>query len=204
MVIERAPDWADTTVAPGPERTPAVDPALVELAADLAPGSALDLGCGTGADSIWLAKLGWDVTAVDASSEAVDLARTTADAAGLTIAFHVADLASWRPTARFDLVVLTDALPARGQGRSRTLEMAAAAVAPGGRILVTDLDVILGREGWMAEKHLVSREELERHLDGFRILRSSTRLAKRRHGYEELALPVASVVASRRTDLRSI
>ena len=157
-----------------------------------------------GQDAIWLAQGGWNVTAVDGSSGSVTEARMAAAAAGVTIAFHVAELASWRPASRYDLVVLTDSLPERGKGRSRTLEMAAAAVAPGGTILVSDLDVSLGREGWMAEKHLVSREELERHLDGFRILRSTTRVARRPHGYEELVLPVAHVVARRRTDLRTL
>ena len=56
----------------------------------------------------------------------------------------------------------------------------------------------------MAEKHLVSREELERHLDGFRVHRSVTRSARHRHGYDERFLPVASVVATRRTDLRTL
>ena len=193
MAIERAPvsGWSELpgTVVP-------VDPALIEVAADLVPGKALELGCGSGQDAIWLAQGGWNVTAVDGSSGSVTEARMAAAAAGVTIAFHVAELASWRPASRYDLVVLTYSLPARGKGRSRTLEMAAAAVAPGGTILVTDLDVSLGREGWMAEKHLVSREELERHLDGFRILRSATRVARRPHGYEELVLPVAHVVAT--------
>jgi SAM-dependent methyltransferase len=204
MAIERAPAWADPVVGPAPERIPTVDPAIVELVADLVPGKALDLGCGSGTDSLWLAERGWTVTAVDPSPDAVDEARHAAASAGVSIVFHEADLASYRPTSVFDLVILTHALPARGRGRSRTLEMAAAAVAPGGRILVADLDVSLAMDGWMAEKHLVSRDELERHLGGFRILRSATRLASRPHGYEELVLPVASVTASRRTDLRTL
>ena len=45
------------------------------------------------------------------------------------------DLATWTPRSRYDLVFCTFALPARGMGRSRMLETAAAAVAPGGTIL---------------------------------------------------------------------
>jgi SAM-dependent methyltransferase len=201
-VPARAPGWAALAELQPPADP--VDDGLIEAATDLVPGGALELGCGSGQDGVWLAGLGWNVTAVDPDPEAVERARAAAARAGVTIAFHLADLASWRPASRFDLVVLTYALPARGHGRSRTLEMAAAAVAPGGRILVTELDISLAREGRMAEKHLVSRDELERHLDGFRILRSSTRLTKRPHGYEELVLPVVSVVASRRTDLRTL
>jgi hypothetical protein len=77
-------------------------------------------------------------------------------------------------------------------------------VAPGGMIVLTELDVALFRAGRMAEKHLVSVEELERHLDGFRITRSGTRMVRRRHGYEELLMPAAHVVATRRTDLRTL
>ncbi|KAA1419648.1 class I SAM-dependent methyltransferase [Nocardioides humilatus] len=45
---------------------------LVEQTADLTPGHALDVGCGEGADAIWLAEQGWEVTAVDVSRVALD------------------------------------------------------------------------------------------------------------------------------------
>jgi hypothetical protein len=56
----------------------------------------------------------------------------------------------------------------------------------------------------MAEKYLASTDELERYLDGFRIHRSAVRMARHRHGYEERVLPVANIIATRRTDLRTI
>jgi trans-aconitate methyltransferase len=185
-----------------PPRTP-VDESLIEAVAELAPGKALDLGCGSGQNAVWLAQRGWVVTAVDISPGAIAEARSAAAAAGVSIVFDVADITAWRPASRFDLVVSTFALPARGMGRGRMLEMAAAAVAPGGAILVTEFDIKLSRDGRMAEKYLVSREEVERYLDGFRVNRSRTRMTRHRHGYEELVLPVATVVATRRTDLRS-
>ena len=89
-------------------------------------------------------------------------------------------------------------------GRSRMLEMATNAVAIGGRLLLTEFDISLARQGWMAEKYLVSVEELERHLYGFRVDRSGVRTVRHRHGYEERVLPVAIVIATRRTDLRSL
>ncbi|QMU80422.1 methyltransferase domain-containing protein [Streptacidiphilus sp. PB12-B1b] len=42
-----------------------VNPQLVAEAARLAPGAALDVGCGEGGDALWLAERGWRVTAVD-------------------------------------------------------------------------------------------------------------------------------------------
>jgi SAM-dependent methyltransferase len=194
-------DWAPLTTIESPR--PPIDETLIEVASDLNPGKALDLGCGSGQNAVWLAQRGWVVTAVDISPGAITEAKGSAAAAGVSIAFDVADITSWRPASRFDLVICTFAVPARGMGRSRVLEMAASAVAPGGAILVTELDVALARDGRMAEKHLVSTEEIERHLDGFRVERSRTRLARRPHGYEEIVLPVATVVATRRTDLRS-
>ena len=192
--VLRAPDVAHVPV----------DGDLVDVASGLVPGKALDLGCGEGRDGIWLAQRGWTVTGVDRSPLAVDEARAAAARAGVPATFAVADLADWTPASLFDLVYCTYALPARGMGRSRMLQMAAAAVLPGGTILLSEFDASLRAEGWMAEKYLVSSEELERHLDGFRINRSTVRLARHRHGYDERVLPVATVVATRRTDLRRL
>ena len=144
----------------------------------MAPGKALDLGCGEGQNSVWLAAARLDrATPWTCPPSAIAEARDYATAAGVdrTIVFEVADIAGWAPVSRYDLVFCTFALPARGMGRSRMLDMAAAAVAPGGTILLTEFDVSLRRDGWMAEKYLVSIEELERHLGGFRVERSAVR-----------------------------
>lgn len=63
--------------------------ALVEAVGDLAPGRALDLGCGEGADSVWLATGGWQVTGVDISSTAIERAGELASERG------VSDQTSW-------------------------------------------------------------------------------------------------------------
>ena len=213
-VPAHASDWATPAATPTPDWAPALAPerprtpvseGLVEVASAMPPGKALDLGCGEGQNAVWLAGRGWIVTAVDMSSSAIADARAYAAAAGVdrTIVFDVADIAGWTPASRYDLVFCAFALPARGMGRSRMLDMAAAAVAPGGTILITEFDASLRRDGWMAEKYLVSVEELERHLGGFRIEQAGVRRARHRHGYEERVLPVANVVATRRTDLRS-
>jgi trans-aconitate methyltransferase len=192
------PDPAATSPSGAPEVAPTpVNEDLAEIARKLAPGKALDLGCGEGANSIWLATQGWTVRSVDMSASAISEASAAASGAGVTVLFDVADISEWRPASRYDLVICTFALPARGMGRSRMLEMAAAAVAPGGSLLVTEFDISLARQGWMAEKYLVSIEELERHLYGFRIDHSGVRMARHRHGYEERVLPAARVIATR-------
>lgn len=82
---------------------------MAELAG-LAPGRALDAGCGHGADTLWLAARGFQVTAVDFSAAALAHARSMAAAAGPEIAGRVewveSDLARWRvEPGRYDLVV---------------------------------------------------------------------------------------------------
>jgi methyl halide transferase len=57
----------------------------------LNPCRAVELGCGTGASAVWLAQQGFDVTAVDLSSLAVERARQRAKAAGVRVRFLVAD-----------------------------------------------------------------------------------------------------------------
>ncbi len=78
---------------------------LVVEVADRTPGRALDVGCGEGADAIWLARQGWDVTAIDISEVALRRAREAADAAGVTVEWVCGDALDARlPTSSFDLV----------------------------------------------------------------------------------------------------
>lgn len=65
---------------------------LVEGPDALPPGSALDIGCGTGDASIYLAQRGWQVTGVDFVPKALDKARAKARAADVTVDFVHADV----------------------------------------------------------------------------------------------------------------
>ncbi len=83
--------------------TPA--PLLVDLADRLQPGRALDLACGHGRNAIHLARLGWQVTAVDASPAAIRILRERAS--GLPVDARVADLETGDysiPPESFDLI----------------------------------------------------------------------------------------------------
>lgn len=82
---------------------------LLAEVGDLPPGRALDAGCGHGAEAIWLAASGWQVTAVDFSATALAHARSTAEALGQDVAGRIewveGDLGSWTPPlGLFDLV----------------------------------------------------------------------------------------------------
>jgi SAM-dependent methyltransferase len=110
---------------------------LVAEAADLPPGRALDAGCGEGADAIWLAGRGWQVTAVDFATAALRKAADHAAAAGVAdrIEWRHADLTAWTPAdAAYDLVSAQFVhLP---QAPERLFARLSEAVAPGGTLLV--------------------------------------------------------------------
>src|SRR6202008_569344 len=79
---------------------------LVEEITGLAPGRALDLGCGEGGDAVWLARQGWHVTAVDVSGVALSRTSRAAEEAGVAdrVAVVRHDLSRSFPTGTFDLV----------------------------------------------------------------------------------------------------
>ena len=66
--------------------------ALIEGPSPLPPGRALDLGCGTGTDTLYLATHGWDVTAVDMVPQALATARQKSTAAGVSPRFLKGDV----------------------------------------------------------------------------------------------------------------
>ncbi|WP_040781384.1 class I SAM-dependent methyltransferase [Nocardia pneumoniae] len=113
---------------------------LVREIEAIAPGSALDLGCAEGADAIWLAERGWQVTAVDVSETALGRARAEARRQGLSdrIDWQRHDLAESFPPGRFDLVTAQylHSPAARDGERTSILRRAADAVAPGGLLLI--------------------------------------------------------------------
>ncbi|MEV1000976.1 class I SAM-dependent methyltransferase [Nonomuraea sp. NPDC050202] len=112
------------------------NPYLAPETAGLAPGTALDAGCGSGAEAIWLAERGWHVTAADISSHALAAAArrpTSGDATG-RLHWVRADLTTWRPDAPFDLVMTHYAHPAMPQ--LDFYDRIAGWVAPGGTLLI--------------------------------------------------------------------
>ena len=124
------------------------NPQLVREAGGLRPGKALELGCGEGADAIWLAHQGWSVTAVDVSSvalerarshELAELARESVHASNGTlesrITWQQADLTQWHPGNSYDLVT-SQFLHSQELDWRVPLRAAASAVKAGGTLLV--------------------------------------------------------------------
>jgi SAM-dependent methyltransferase len=172
-----------------------VDPDVVRVASELEPGTALDLGCGSGQNSIWLGARGWRVHCVDIARGAIERAESAAAKAGIKATFEKADVTHWRTKDRFDLVISTYALPSRGPGRINALTVARDAVAPGGTLLIAEFDESLAASGWMAADHLVSLGEITEALPGFELEQAEVRVTKHRHGSEADDLPVVMVVA---------
>ena len=110
---------------------------LTHVARSLPPGRALDLGCGEGADTIWLATQGWDATGIDISPTAISRAADAARVAGVSARFVAADLATGvAGEGEFDLVTASFLHSPVTLDRMQALRRAAARIAPGGRLLV--------------------------------------------------------------------
>ncbi|GIF75018.1 class I SAM-dependent methyltransferase [Asanoa siamensis] len=108
---------------------------LVTEAADLPPGRALDVGCGEGADALWLARRGWRVTATDIAETAL----RRGAAAGADVADRVtwtrADLRTDPPAPHAYDLVTVQYFPLRKDAGPTAVEGLLAAVANGGTLL---------------------------------------------------------------------
>lgn len=132
--------WDGVHAARPQTASPRPNARLVETAADLPPGDALDLGCGNGGDALWLAGRGWRVTAVDLSAVAVQRLTERAARAGLgeRVSARRHDLDRSFPAGHFDLVTAHYLHTPYDLDRASVLRRAAHALRPGGRLLVVD------------------------------------------------------------------
>jgi SAM-dependent methyltransferase len=120
------------------------NPQLVTEASGLAPTTALDVGCGEGADAVWLAERGWQVTALDISQVALDRAgehaRQSAPESADRITWQQADLTEGLPLEPgFGLVSVQFLHVPPGQRDPLYLQLAEL-VAPGGTLLIVGHD----------------------------------------------------------------
>ena len=130
--------WEDQwgTATSGRRNQLPVNPYLTAEAAHVPVGTALDAGCGTGTEALWLAEHGWNVTAADISATALTEAQTRAAAAGTGehIDWVETDLSRWEPGRTWDFVVTSYAHAQIGQ--LPLYRRIASWVAPGGTLLI--------------------------------------------------------------------
>ncbi|TRW88249.1 class I SAM-dependent methyltransferase [Mycolicibacterium sp. 018/SC-01/001] len=118
-----------------------VNPWLADVAGSLVPGRALDLGCGEGADVLWLAEHGWQVLGVDISETALQRAIEEGIRRGAAIrrvSLQQMNLSNDFPEGTFDLVSAQFLQSFVHLDRRRIFTLAARAVAPGGVLIIVD------------------------------------------------------------------
>jgi SAM-dependent methyltransferase len=134
----RAEEWDERYEArrqwsEGPNRL------VAELVAGLPPGTAVDLAAGEGRHALWLAGLGWEVTAVDFS--AVGIGRGRTQPGGERVRWETADVLEWSaPASSVDLVLIAY-LHLRQEDMLPMLLRSVEWLRPGGRFLLLGHDV---------------------------------------------------------------
>ena len=144
---------------------------LIAEAARLPPGRALDAGCGHGAETLWLAAHGWQVSAVDFSASALAHAEAMAKSADAEIADRITwvegDLSVWSPAREaFDLVVCFYVHVAGPV--DEFVRRMASGVAPGGTLFMVGhrpIDPATGQRTAAADQAHVSVEDVTAALD---------------------------------------
>ena len=142
--------------------------------AELPPGRALDLAAGEGRNAIWLARRGWQVTAVDFAKAALDKGRELAG--GLPVEWVCGDATTWREDASYDVsVVAYLQLPA--DERRAANRNAFTALRPGGTFLLVAHDstnLAEGTGGPQDQDVLMTAQDVLADLDGesFEVVRA--------------------------------
>ena len=143
----------------------------------LPPGRALDVASGEGRNAVWLAERGWRVTAIDFSDVALAKAARLAESRGVEVEWVVGDVLEHElGTQAFDLVaVLYLQLP--HAELARVLRSAAAALAPGGTLVVIGHDTTNLTDGYGGPRDpsvLFTPDEVVAELGGLAVERAES------------------------------
>jgi SAM-dependent methyltransferase len=152
------------TAAPAPELV-----ALVEGPDHLAPGRALDIGCGTGTSSVYLAKNGWEVTGVDIVSRALATAQRKAADAGVGVRLLQGDVTRLNDLGtgeRYDLLVDLGCYHMIPDGQRDAYAQSITGMAAPGALL---LMIGMGRFGRFG----LTEDDLRRRFSGWKLTRSA-------------------------------
>jgi SAM-dependent methyltransferase len=146
-------------------------PEVVEEVSAMEPGRALDLGCGTGTNVLWLAQHGWTAVGVDRSATAIESARRKADwtASAMFAEGDVTRLAELEIDGPFDLVLDIGCFHGLPAGRRDAYVREVARVAsPGGRMLM----FAHGQRAWWPGSQRTREPEIRRRFaEAFEIER---------------------------------
>lgn len=163
--------------------------------ADREPGVGLDLASGEGRNAIWLAERGWEMTAVDFSSVAIERGREHSS----QVHFVVADVLTWQPERSYDLVliaylhlVLADFEP--------VVRRAATWLRPGGELFMVGHDrtnIEHGVGGPQYPEVLWEVEEILPWLDGLDIVEAGV-VEREVEIDDELAVALDALIRARR------
>ena len=150
MMSTDFPEFWDETWAEIGATGSGSDEILAEHVGNLTPKRALEIGCGIGGNAVWLAKKGWQVTAVDYSTVAIEKGRQLAREQGVSVDFVVADASKYQPSGNFDLTTSFDVqlFPVE---RANMLANMSKVLAPGGTLLFVSHDRSGLPSGWSEE-----------------------------------------------------
>lgn len=170
------------------------DEALVELAKTLTLGRALDVGCGGGHDSLWLAQQGWSVTAIDTSRHAVAKLRALARESQLDVTAVKQDVTTLETTDEFGLVSICYMhLPA--SDRVKMLASAGRALKPGGTLIFRSFESGIA-EAPFDRSLLPSRDDVLAEL-GERLMVKRANVADEFFAYMKKMMRLLTVIALR-------
>ena len=146
------------------------DELLAKHTGHLKPGRALDLGCGSGGNAIWLAQRGWQVTAVDFSDVAIEKGKAQAADKRVGVEFVASDVTTYQPDGLYDLII-SFYIHLWPNQRAQMLSRAAQALTRGGKLLFVSHDQSSPPLGWDQDdlESLTSPDEVATELTGLRI-----------------------------------
>jgi len=178
--------------------------AILELARELEPGAALDVGCGAGGLLVALAQLGWEVHGIDLAPNAILAARKVFARHQTQGDLVACDASSYRPSRRYELVTNSFALPLKRAAQLRVYRTIRKAVAPGGMVILQDFDTQMSGVGAFGGCDLVDLADLTEAFAGFEIQRAEIVPTPVHHhhegGYGQETWTAALLVARRPLD----
>ena len=155
------------------------------------PGRALDLGCGSGVFSVWLAKKGYEVTGLDFIPRAIAMSRARADAEGVQVNWVNADLLTWTAPApgEFDVIVDSGCLHSLiGGDVCRYKEQLLRWLVPGGDYLLGHF----GKRHWLDWRPVGPKRRTREQL--VRLLAPELEVVKHEQSEMAVPLPIGPIV----------